>query len=163
MEKNLIVIKPHHFLDYLYDLAIDNRHDEPNPKGNKNGELCRDFMDGKLTRIIFTPLVDDICRPCNQLNKKNKCTQLFDEITTKNYGTNSKNEFNYQLDIKLNNVLPDIFVFNKEQRMIDVLVALQERLTKDIINLYLWKRDNRIENTFLGINKAIRLYENTRK
>ena len=154
---DILNIKPHHFLDFLYDFAIDNRHDEPNPNGNANGELCRAFMDGKCHKIIFTPLVDDICRPCNQL-VNNRCIQLFDETTTKNYGFKYKNDFNFDLDIKLNKALPNIFAFDKEQNMIDVLKDLKNYLTDEIINLYLWKRDQRVEKTFIGIEKAIKKY-----
>lgn len=160
MKKNGVIlkIKPHHFLDFLYDLAINNRHDEENPNGNRNGELCRDFMDGKLAKIVFTPYVDDICAPCNQL-KENRCIQSFDDKTTKVYGFRFKNDFNYDLDIKLNKALPFVFTFDKEQRMIDLLLSLKEQLTNEIISLYLWKRPNRIENTFIGIKKAIELYQ----
>ena len=159
MEKNFILIKPHHFLDYLYDLAISNRHDEPNPNGNANGELCRAFMDGKLQRIAFTPFVDDICRPCNQLDANQKCIQWFDDETTKAYGMRYKQDFNYQLDIKLNKALPEIFVFDKEQSMIDILKMLEADLTDEIIGLYLWKRPDRVKNTFIGIEKAIEIYK----
>ena len=159
MKKDFILIKPHHFLDYLYDLAINNRHKEPNPNGNANGELCCAFMDGKLRRISFTPFVDDICRPCNQLDAKNKCIQFFDDETTKAYGTRYKQDFNYQLDIKLNKALPDIFIFDKEQAMIDVLEMLKSKLTSEIISLYLWQRPDRVKKTFIGIEKAIEIYK----
>lgn len=160
MQENAVIlkIKPHHFLDFLYDLAINNRHDEENPNGNRNGELCRSFMDGKLTKIIFTPFVDDICAPCNQL-KENRCIQSFDDETTKNYGFRFKNDFNYDLDLKLNKALPDIFVIDKVQDTINVLTLLNEKLTDEIINLYLWKREERAKNTFIGINKAIKIYK----
>lgn len=160
MQENAVIlkIKPHHFLDFLYDLAINNRHDEENPNGNRNGELCRDFMDGKLTKIIFTPFVDDICAPCNQL-KENRCIQSFDDETTKNYGFRFKNDFNYDLDLKLNKALPDIFMFDKVQDTINVLTLLNEKLSDEIINLYLWKREERVKNTFIGINKAIKIYK----
>ena len=154
----VLKIKPHHFLDYLYDLAINNRHDEPNPYENRNGELCRDFMDGKLNKIVFTPGVDDICKPCKKLQNGIFCTDLFDNATTLAYGTNSKNDFNYNLDIKLNAALPDIFVFEKEQNILEVLEKLKDYLTNEIINLYLWKRPERERNTFLGIDKAIGIY-----
>lgn len=157
MKKFTLLIKPHHFLDYLYDLSIDNRHDEPNPNGNANGELCCAFMDGRISTIIFTPDVDDICRPCKCLID-NKCIQMFDDVTALNYGFRNKGDFNYNLDIKLNKALPDIFVFHKEQRIIDVLIRLKEHLTDEIINLYLWKRPEREKNTFLGIKKAIDIY-----
>ena len=159
MKKDFILIKPHHFLDYLYDLAINNRHEEPNPNGNANGELCCAFMDGKLRRISFTPFVDDICRPCNQLDAKNKCIQFFDDETTKAYGTRYKQDFNYQLDIKLNKALPDIFIFDKEQAIIDVLEMIKSKLTSEIISLYLWQRPDRVKNTFIGIEKAIEIYK----
>ena len=160
MQENAVIlkIKPHHFLDFLYDLAINNRHDEENPNGNRNGELCRDFMDGKLTKIIFTPFVDDICAPCNQL-KENRCIQSFDDETTKNYGFRFKNDFNYNLDLKLNKALPDIFAFDKVQDTINVLTLLNEKLNDEIINLYLWRREERAKNTFIGINKAIKIYK----
>ena len=153
-------IKPHHLLDYLYDLAVNNRHDEPNPLGNKNGELCRNFMDGKVTKIIFTPGVDDICKPCKKLENGGKCTDIFDDETTKYYGYRFKQDFNYQLDIKLNAALPDVFVFEKEQDILTVLEKLKLYLTNDIINLYLWKRPEREKNTFSGIEKALIIYRN---
>ena len=151
-------IKPHHFLDFLYDLAVNNRHEEPNPNANRNGELCRFFIDGKLTKIIFTPEVDDICKPCKSLVNGQKCNQFFDDETTAYYGFRYKNDFNYQLDIKLNKALPHVFIFDEEQQMIDVLKKLDKHLTEDIINLYLWKRDERIKNTYDGIKKAIKIY-----
>ena len=156
----VLKIKPHHFLDYLYDLATDNRHDEPNPWENRNGELCRDFMDGKVNKIVFTPDVDDICKPCKKLKNDKDCTDFFDEETTKYYGYHFKKDFNYNLDIKLNAALPDIFVFEKEQNILDVLKNLKLYLTNEIINLYLWKRPEREKNTFLGIDKAIEIYRN---
>ena len=161
MEKIILIIKPHPFLDFFSDLATNNRHDEEHPNENANGELCRAFMDGKIYKIKFTPFVDDICRPCKCLID-NRCIQTFDDETTKNYGTRYKNDFNYQLDVKLNAALPDAFCFNQEQDIICVLNSLKERLTEDIINLYLWKRDNRVSNTFLGIEKAIEIYKNPR-
>ena len=151
-------IKPHHFLDYLYDLGINNRHDEPNPNGNANGEFCRAFMDGKIDKIMFTPLVDDICKPCNQLIE-NRCIQSFDDETTKYYGFRYKDDFNYNLDLKLNKALPEIFIFDKEQNILDLLLKLENNLTEEITNLYLWKRPERIKNTFLGIKKAIEIYK----
>ena len=156
--KNTLKIKPHHLLDYLYDVAINNRHNEPNPAGNANGKLCRDFMDGKFDKIIFTPFLDDICEPCKFL-VENKCIQTFDDETTKNYGFRNKNDFNYQLDIKLNTALPDVFRFEVEQDIIDVLKKLKEKLSAEIINLYLWQRENRVKNTFIGIDKAIDIYK----
>ena len=155
---SLLVIKPHHFLDFLYDLAVNNRHDESNPSGNANGELCRAFMDGKFNKIIFTPFVDDVCRPCKFLADGKRCLQYFDDETTLRYGFRYKNDFNYQLDIKLNAALPNIFVFDVEQNITDVLKALKDNLTEDIINFYLWRKDTRVKHTFIGINKAIEIY-----
>ncbi len=159
MEKTILKIKPHHFLDFLYDLAIDNRHNEPNPYNNNNGSLCRDFIDGKFTRIVFTPFVDDICRPCKKLIGGNRCIDYYDDATTLCYGFRYKNDFNYHADTKLNAALPSVFMFDVEQDMIDVLKALKERLTNEIINLYLWKRPEREKNTFVGIEKAIAHYK----
>ena len=155
---NVYNIKPHHFLDFLYDLAVNNRHDEPNPNENRNGELCRLFIDGGLEEIIFTPNVDDICKPCKSLVDGKRCNQFFDDETTTYYGFRYKNDFNYQLDIKLHEALPIIFRFDMQQKMIDVLTGLKEQLNDDIINLYLWKREARVKNTYLGIEKAIKIY-----
>ena len=160
LDKTIVLtIKPHHFLDFLYDLGVNNRHDEPNPNDNANGELCRAFMDGKIRNIIFTPLVDDICRPCNQLDKNKRCIQTFDDATTHYYGFRYKDDFNYDLDMRLNKALPDVFIFDAEQSIVDVLNALAKNLTEEIINLYLWKRPQRAKNTFLGIKKAISIYK----
>lgn len=159
MQKDSLLIKPHHFLDFLYDLGVNNRHDEPNTSGNANSELCLAFMDGEIKKITFTPFIDDICRPCNQLNKNKECIQTFDDKTSKSYGFRYKNDFNYDLDLKLNKALPNIFLFDKEQNTIDVLIALLNNLSDEIINLYLWKRPKREKNTFLGIKKAIDIYK----
>ena len=161
MKNGVLLIKPHHFLDFLYDLAINNRHDEPNPNENANGELCRAFMDGEFKTIIFTPFVDDICRPCKCLINGETCNQSFDEKTSKKYGIKSKNDFNYQLDIKLNAALPHIFVFHQEQNIINVLELLNKNLNDETINLYPWDLPNRVQNTYLGINKAIKIYQKT--
>jgi len=112
------------------------------------------FKKGSFKYIKFTPGVDDICKPCKNL-KDGCCLDIFDKETTKRYNTNSKHEFNYALDIRLNKELPDIFVFDKVQSLLDVLTLLKTSLTKEIINLYLWERPNRAEVTFIGIEKAI--------
>ena len=156
--KDFTTIKPHHFLDYLYDMAIDNRHDEPNIFGNNNGELCRQFIDGKLKKIKFTPFVDDICGPCKKLVDGKMCTDYFDDETTLYYGFRYKNDFNYQLDIKLNAALPEVFDFDKEWDTFDLLCALGKGLTAEIINLYLWQRPDRVGKTFEGIEKGKKIY-----
>ena len=153
-KKEFDTIKPHHFLDFLYDLAVCDRHDEENLSGNNNALLSRKFSDGEMKKIKFTPFVDDVCRPCNKLIDGVRCIDYFDDETTLNYGFRYKNDFNYQLDLKLNRALPKIFCFDKTQNMFDVLTALEKNLTSEIIDLYLWKRSNRVENTFKGINKA---------
>ena len=160
LNNKYILIKPHHFLDYLYDLAVNFDHEhEINYYGSNNGMLCTAFQKGQLKKIKFTPFVDDICKPCKNLKDTGKCTDIFDEITTKAYGTNSKHEFNYQLDIKLNAALPNIFQFEEVRNTIDVLYELEKFLTEEIVNLYLWKRPERYEKTMLGIAKAIKLYK----
>lgn len=152
-------IKPHHFLDFLYDMAINNRHEEPNTYGSNNGFLCRKFIDGDLKKIKFTPFVDDVCKPCKNLKEGKFCIDYFDDETTLFYGFRFKNDFNYQLDIKLNNALPSIFNFDKVQNMYELLQLLKNNLDEKIINLYKWQRPDRIKMTFLGIDKAIKIYK----
>lgn len=153
------LIKPHHFLDYLYDLAVGERHEnEQNLSGNSNGELCRQFIDGKIKKIKFTPFADDICRPCKKLAEGKMCLDYFDDATTLYYGFRYKNDFNYQLDLKLNEKLPDVFCFDKVWDMPELLFALEKGLTADIINMYKWQRPSRAENTFFGIKKGKEIY-----
>ena len=157
--KEYVLIKPHHFLDYLYDLGIDNRHmGEDNPNGNKNAELCRMFIDGKIDRIRFTPFVDDVCRPCKKLADGVRCVDYFDDETTLYYGYRYKNDFNYQLDLKLNEVLPDVFDFDEIRDTYEVLCILHRSLTEQIIKLYKWDRTERAKYTFMGIEKGIIKY-----
>lgn len=161
MEKDYTLIKPHHFLDYLYDMGIDYRHeDEVNKFGSNNAALCRDFLDGKFKKIRFTPFVDDICAPCKNLVDNKRCTDFFNDATTLYYGFRYKNDFNYQLDLKLNRALPDIFNFEREFDMVELLTLLKENLTNEIIGYYLWNRENRNEITFIGIDKALAIYKN---
>ncbi|MBO7525755.1 MAG: hypothetical protein J6T42_03040 [Clostridia bacterium] len=155
-----VLIKPHHFLDYLYDLGIDYRHDdEINVNGNNNAELCRAFFDGKIKKIKFTPFVDDICRPCKKLVDGKRCSDFFDDETTLFYGFRYKNDFNYQLDLKLNEALPQIFCFDKIWNTFEVLCELEKDLTGDIIELYKWERRDRVKNTLIGIKKAMNIYK----
>ena len=160
LKKGYLLIKPHHLLDYLYDLAINYTHEgEVNNYGSNNGVLCLAFIKGLTFKVKFTPYVDDICAPCKNLIDGNRCVDFFDDETTKNYGFRYKNDFNYQLDIKLNKALPDLFNFNEIQNMVDVLFRMKETLTEEIVDLYLWKRPDRYKNTYLGINKAIEIYK----
>lgn len=159
LEKEYIEIKPHHFLDFLYDLAVNERHiGEEKFTTSNNAILCRLFLDGGIKKLKFTPFVDDICKPCKKLIDGKRCEDYFDDETTLYYGFRYKNDFNYQLDIKLNSALPDIFNFEKVQNTIDILNMLKNNLTAEIINLYLWNRPDRVKNTFIGIEKGIILY-----
>ena len=159
MNEGFNIIKPHHFLDFLYDLGIGYRHeDEANIFGNRNGELCQEFIDGKMKRIKFTPLADDICKPCKKLSGGEVCTDCFDDETAFFYGFQHKVDFNYQLDMKLNKALPKIFCFDKIWAMCDVLCELDKVLTKEIIDLYKWQRPERAEKTFEGIKKGKTIY-----
>ena len=159
MNERFYIIKPHHFLDYLYDLGIGYRHeDESNNLGNRNGELCREFIDGKMKRIKFTSLADDICKPCKKLLNGEKCTDCFDDETAAFYGFHRKDDFNYQLDMKLKEALPKIFCFDKVWAMCDVLCELDKVLTKEIIDLYKWQRPERVKKTLEGIKKGIIIY-----
>ena len=154
-----VQIKPHHFLDFLYDLGADYRHeDEINLSMNDNAKLCRAFMDGKMPKIKFTPFVDDICRPCKKLADGVRCIDVFDDETTLFYGFRYKNDFNYQLDIRLNAALPEVFRFDKIWRAYDLLSQLEKGLTAEIVNLYKWQRPQRVEMTFSGIEKGKKIY-----
>jgi len=156
-----VIIKPHHFLDLLYDFSVNDRHiGEINNFGNNNAFLSNCLQDGEFTTVIFTPFVDDICSPCKNLVEGGRCIDYFDDETTLYYGFRYKNDFNYQLDLKLNKALPNIFCFDKSWNILDLLYALKDNLKDEIIELYKWNRENRNENTFIGINKAIELYKN---
>ncbi|MCQ3035311.1 MAG: hypothetical protein MJ248_03750 [Bacilli bacterium] len=158
LNNEFILIKPHHLLDYLYDLAIDYDHEgEVNVYGSYNGVLCQAFFQGLIKRIKFTPYIDDICKPCKNI-VNGRCIDTFDDTTTKLYGQRYKNEFNYELDIKLNSALPNLFKFNEAQNMLDILKEMQKVITEDIVNLYLWKRPDRYKKTLEGIAKAIEIY-----
>lgn len=159
LQKGYVEIKPHHFLDYLYDLAVNERHENEPLVTSNNGLLCRMFMDGKTPKIKFTPFVDDICRPCKKLIDGKRCTDWFDDETTLYYGFRYKNDFNYQLDLKLNSALPGIFNFDKIQNTSEVLKMLKNQLTPEIINFYLWRRPERVKNTFIGIEKGLEMYK----
>ena len=154
------LLKPHHFLDWLYDLAVNFDHEhEVNYYGSNNGILCIAFSKGEMKKIKFTPYVDDICKPCKNLINEKRCSDTFDEETTKAYGTSSKHEFNYNLDMKLNAALPKIFQFEEAKNTIEILRELEKHLTQEIIDLYLWKRPDRYKLTLKGIAKAIELYK----
>lgn len=65
-----------------------------------------------------------------------------------------KYDYNMKLDMTFVQVLPEVFSFDKEQNIDNVLELLKEKLTPDII-LMNWPRANRVELTLQGLDMVI--------
>ena len=151
-----ITVKPHHFLDYIYEMAAYNG--EINPvmaNGSNYGYIGTLIAAGKIDRVSFTTGADDPCRNCRKL-VDGICT---DEFTTPeaiefNKGFTRKYDYNMKMDTDLVQVLPEVFALGQERSIDEVYALLQEKLTPEIILLN-WDRENRVALTFRGIEMAI--------
>ena len=149
------VFKPHHFLDFLYEMAENGGYfDTYSPYGHVMGYYGNLLSDGKIDTIAFTTGADDACRPCRKL-ADGICTDVFPTAVADRYGTARKYDYNMKLDLALVQALPCVFTCEQEQDIDTVYAMLQEKLTPEIILLN-WPRDNRVELTLRGLAMAIK-------
>lgn len=148
------VFKPHHFLDFLYEIAENQGvFSEESPSGHAMGYYGNLLSAGKIDTVAFTPDADSPCYPCQKL-KDGICTDMFSAEVAAQYGTDRKYVYNRRLDMMFHEALPDIFVFDEERSIDEVYALLSEQLTAEIILLN-WPRDNRVELTLRGLAMAI--------
>ena len=149
-----LIIKPHHFLDLICDMAANNGNFEYlSPYGHGMHKCGNLLANGKINTITFTAGADDVCMPCIKL-KDGICTDIFNEETTKRYGMDKKHDYNMGLDTRFINVLPDVFVPDTILNIDDVYKKLKDALTPEIILLN-WPKDNRVELTIKGLKMAM--------
>ena len=151
-----LIIKPHHFLDYMYEMAAFNGVFNPvTPSGSDYGYCGTLIAAGKIDSVTFTSGADDACRNCVKL-VDGIC---MDEFTTPeaiefNKGFTRKYDYNMKMDTDLVAALPSVFSLGQERSIDEIYIMLLERLTPEIILLN-WDRENRVELTFQGIEMAI--------
>ena len=146
--------KPHHFLDFLYEMAENNGVFETfSPYGHVMGHYGNLLSAGKIDTVSFTAGADDPCKPCQKL-KEGICTDIFPAAVAAQYGIERKYDYNRKLDLSFEAALPDIFSFDQERNIDEVYVQLKEKLTPEIILLN-WPRENRVELTLRGLEMAI--------
>ncbi|MBR4961765.1 MAG: hypothetical protein IKY52_12785 [Clostridia bacterium] len=152
------VFKPHHFLDFLYEMAENGGcFDTYSPYGHVMGYYGNLLSAGKIDTIAFTTGADDACRPCQKL-ADGICTDVFPPAVADRYGVERKYDYNMKLDLAFLEALPSVFTCGKELDIDAVYALLQEKLTPEIILLN-WPRDNRVELTLRGLAMAIRARE----
>ncbi|MBR5871519.1 MAG: hypothetical protein IKZ09_10845 [Clostridia bacterium] len=150
------IFKPHHFLDFLYEIAENNGVFEgESPFGHAMTYYGNLLSAGKIDTVTFTDGADSPCFPCRKL-KDGICTDEFSAEVTARYGTNRKYVYNLGLDTALVKALPAVFSFDRERSIDEIYAALTEKLTPEIILLN-WPRDNRVELTQRGLAMAIRM------
>lgn len=149
-------IKPHHFLDYMYEMAAYNGKVNPiMANGSDYGYYGTLIAAGKIDTISFTTGADDPCQHCTKLID-GLCT---DEFTTPesisfNKGFTRKYDYNMKMDTDLVAALPEVFALDQPHSIDEIYAMLQQKLTPEIILLN-WERENRVELTFKGIEMAI--------
>ena len=149
-------IKPHHFLDYMYEMAAYNGEFNPiMANGSDYGYYGTLIAAGKIDTVTFTSGADDPCQYCRNLTD-GICR---DEFTTPeaiafNKGYTRKYDYNLKMDTDLVEALPVAFSLGQERSIDEIYAMLQEKLTPEIILLN-WDRENRVELTFKGIEMAI--------
>lgn len=151
-----VTIKPHHFLDYMYEMAAFNGKFNPvSPSGSQYGYYGTLIAAGKIDNVSFTTGADDACQQCIKLID-GLCT---DEFTTPesisfNKGFTRKYDYNMKMDTDLIRELPSVFTPGQVRSIDEIYAILLEKLTPEIILLN-WDRENRVELTFKGIEMAI--------
>ena len=148
------IFKPHHFLDYLHEIAENDGVFYPiSPSGNAWGKYGNLLSVGKIDKVIFTTGADDPCRPCQKL-KDGICTDVFSEEVAAQYGVDRKYDYNLRMDLAFIEVLPEVFAPGTEQIIDDIYALLKDKLTPEII-LMNWPRKNRVDMTLKGLEMAI--------
>lgn len=149
-------IKPHHFLDYMYEMAAYNGEFNPvMANGSDYGYYGTMIASGKIDSVTFTSGADEPCQHCRNL-VDGIC---MDEFTTPeaisfNKGFTRKYDYNMKMDTDLVAALPSVFSLGQERSIDELYYMLLEKLTPEIILLN-WDRENRVELTFKGIEMAI--------
>ena len=149
-------IKPHHFLDYMYEMAAFNGEFNPvTPSGSDYGYFGTLIAAGKIDTVTFTTGADDPCGHCKNL-LDGICQDQFvtPEAIAFNKGYTRKYDYNMKMDTDLVAALPCVFSPDQERSIDEIYALLQEKLTPEIILLN-WQRDDRVELTFRGIEMAI--------
>lgn len=149
-------IKPHHFLDYMYEMAAYNGKFNPvMANGSNYAQYGILIAAGNVDTVSFTTGADDACQNCKNL-VDGICTDQFvtPEAIAFNKGFTRKYDYNMKMDLDLIEALPSVFSPNQERSIDEIFVMLQEKLTPEIILLN-WDRENRVELTFKGIEMAI--------
>ena len=149
-------IKPHHFLDYMYEMAAFNGEFNPvTPSGSNYGFYGTLIAAGKIDTVTFTTGADDPCQNCRLL-VDGICQDQFTtpEAIAFNKGFTRKYDYNMKMDTDLVAALPEVFSLDQSRSIDEIYVMLQKMLTPEIILLN-WDRENRVELTFRGIEMAI--------
>ena len=149
-------IKPHHFLDYMYEMAaFDGQFNPVMANGSKYAQYGILIAAGKIDTVTFTTGADDACQNCKNL-VNGICRDQFTtpEAIAFNKGFTRKYDYNLKMDTDLVEALPAVFSLGKERSVDEIYAMLQEKLTPAIILLN-WDRENRVELTFRGIEMAI--------
>ena len=151
------IIKPHHFLDYMYEMAAyQGKFDPVMASGASYGYYGTLIADGKIDTVTFTTGADDPCQKCRNL-VDGICQDKFvtPEVIAANRGYTRKYDYNLRMDMDLIAALPEVFAQNQERSIDEIYRMLQEKLTPEIILLN-WDREKRVELTFRGLEMAIK-------
>ena len=151
-----MTVKPHHFLDYMYEMAAFHGEFDPvTPSGSNYGYCGTLIAAGKISTVTFTKEADDPCGNCRNL-LDGICQDQFvtPGAIAFNKGFARKYDYNMKMDTDLVAALPEVFALDQERSIDEVYAQLQEKLTPEIILLN-WDRENRVELTFRGIEMAI--------
>ena len=146
--------KPHHFLDFLYEMAENGgTFETEHPYGHIMGYYGNLLSAGKIDSVTFTTAADDPCKPCKNL-VDGICMDVFSKAEAELYGFARKYDNSMKLDTDIERALPDVFAFETERNIDHIYGMLKEKLTPEIILLN-WPRPNRVELTFKGLEMAI--------
>lgn len=146
--------KPHHFLDYLYEMAENGgMFETEHPYGHIMGYYGNLLSAGKIDTVTFTTAADDPCQPCKNL-VDGICMDVFSKEEAELYGFARKYDNSMKLDTDIERALPDVFAFDKVLSIDEVYALLKDKLTPEIILLN-WPRPNRVELTYKGLQMAI--------
>jgi len=94
--KNVIRIKPHHFVDIITSFSSENIKFEPSPYGHAVHSVSENIWKNRDVPLVMELGADDICEPCRH-NINGICNDIID-TSYRPEAPSSKREWNLIID-----------------------------------------------------------------
>jgi len=96
MGRNMIAIKPHHFVDIMTAFGDGRTESQPHPYGHAVHSVAKEILENRDINLRIELGADDICLPCRH-NIDGQCDDTID-ISFRPTAPRSKREWNLIID-----------------------------------------------------------------